>query len=305
MAHILLVDDRSENRQSLRDLLARHGHEVQDVADARDAVNVLRDWSADLVLSDVRMNANGDGLTLLRTIKSECPQLPVILYTGFAQVGDAVLAIKLGAADYLEFPIDPEQLLKAVTKAVERRQPRPATSGSLVGSSRWPHDLVAVSPPMRAVLDWVARIAPTDLSVLLQGETGTGKELIARALHASSDRRTRPFVAVNCGAIPEGLFEAELFGYRKGAFTGAFAEKPGLVEEAHGGTLFLDEIGELPMLMQVRLLRFLEDGEVRRLGATKTAHLDVRVIAATNRVLNDDVAQGRFRSDVFFRLNTA
>jgi DNA-binding NtrC family response regulator len=300
-----VVDGRAENQRWLADVLVRHGHIVHSAATTLDAISGCRSPAADLVLSNVGTSGSGDGLTLLRMLKDQRPQVPVILYDGLARVEEAVRAMRMGASNYLEFPVDAERLLTAVTEAVHVRAPSAVASVGDGQPRRWPHDIVAVSPAMRDVLDFVERIGPSGLTTLLQGETGTGKELVARALHAKGERRTRPFVAINCAAIPESLFEAELFGYRKGAFTGALAEKPGLVEEASGGTLFLDEIGELPLPLQARLLRFLEDGEVRRLGANRPVHVDVRVIAATNQMLHQELAHGRFRSDLFFRLNAA
>jgi DNA-binding NtrC family response regulator len=294
---ILLVDDRMENRESMGALLASGGYLVQVAASVPEALARLRVGTVELVLTDVRMDADDDGLSLLRAIKGDYPNVPVIVYTGFATIRDAVLATRLGAADYLELPIDSDFVLRAVANASGGTCVRP-------GPLEAPN-LIAASPAMRSVVKWVERIARAGSTALLTGETGTGKELVAKALHSLSPRRAAPFVAVNCGAIPEGLFESELFGYRKGAFTGAVADKPGLVEEAHGGTLFLDEIADLPPSMQVRLLRFLEDGEVRRLGQTKVRHVDIRLIAATNRQLHDEAAAGRFRLDLFYRINVA
>ena len=305
MARVLLVDDRGENRQSIAQLLTESGYQVRQAGDVTEAVAALRLLPFDLVLTDMRMEADDDGIQLLQAVRTERPDLPVIVYSGFPRVTDAVSVIKLGASDYLEFPLDPDQILLAVSNAVAARRCVPAARDARAQLSEPLDDVVAASPAMRAVFDWVARIARTDIAVLLTGETGTGKELVARTLHAQSDRRARPFVPVNCGAIPEGLTEAELFGYRRGAFTGAVADKVGLVEQADGGTLFLDEIGEVTLATQVRLLRFLEDGEVRRLGEVKSRRVDVRVIAATNCALRDEVAGGRFRADLFFRLNVA
>jgi len=229
----------------------------------------------------------------------------VILYNESPDVRDVVLAMKLGADDYLGFPVDNDQILLSIESAVGHPRYQSVAFDAEHFAPRVLHDIVAVSPAMRAVLDWTVRIGPTELTVLVEGETGTGKELVARALHNTSERRTRPLVPVNCGAIPEALFEAELFGYRRGAFTGARSDKPGLLEVAHCGTLFLDEIGELPLTMQVRLLRVLEDGQIRRLGETKVTYVDVRVVAATNRALREEMTLSRFRADLFYRLNRA
>jgi DNA-binding NtrC family response regulator len=305
MARVLVIDNRPENRQALAELLKRARHDVQTAEDALEGLVRLRVVPADVVLSDIRLGAQGDGLSLLRMVKTELPHIAFILYSASPNVRDAVLAIKFGAEDYVEFPVDHDQILLSVENAVESRHERSIAVGAERFVSKVQHDIVAMSATMRAVLDWAARIGPKQLTALVEGETGTGKELVARALHNTSDRRTRPFVPVNCGAIPEALFEAELFGYRQGAFTDARRDKPGLVEIAHCGTLFLDEIGELPTTMQVRLLRVLEDGQIRRLGETKTTYVDVRVVAATNRDLREEMMLGHFRSDLFYRLNGA
>jgi DNA-binding NtrC family response regulator len=277
---------------------------IQRARDVLEGVTRLRALPTDVVFVDVEKETDQDALMPLQTLKGEFPYLPVIVYTDSPSLADAVRAIKLGASDYMALPAQTDEVRRAVKCAAdERRDPSAAMSN--VQAYRPPHDIVAKSPVMRAVLDWIARIGNKDIPVLLTGETGTGKELVARAVHATSDRRARPFVPLNCGAIPADLFEAEMFGFGKGAFSGAVRDKPGLVEVAHCGSLFLDEIGELPLGLQVRLLRFLECGEVRRLGETKTVHVDVRVIAATNRSLRDEVNLGRFRADLYFRLNVA
>jgi DNA-binding NtrC family response regulator len=299
MGAVLLVDDRSETREGLASLLERDGHQVRIVSGLIEAMERLRALPMDVVLSDVQMTAQDEGFRLLRAVKSEMPQVAVILYSACVSVSDAVKAMKLGAADYIELPAEPGDVTRAIRTAI-------ATRGAALerhAARATAHaELVATSPVMRSIVHWAERIGPTSLSALLIGETGTGKEVVARLLHAASFRRARPFVAVNCGAIPESLFEAELFGHRRGAFTSALADKPGLVEEAHGGTLLLDEIGDLPLNMQVALLRFLEGGEVRRVGDTKVRYVDVRVIAATNRNLPHDIERGRFRADLYFRL---
>jgi DNA-binding NtrC family response regulator len=300
---VLLADDRAENRQSFATLLEHAGMDVVCCKSLSEAEQLVRTEPLDVIFADVRMGADDDGMHLLKLVRSELPRTPVILYTGHARIRDAVLATKLGAVDYLELPLDPDSIVAAVSTALDRVAHPNARVVDVPRAAGAFDDVVAASAAMRAVVDWAARIGPTDLPALLLGETGTGKELIARALHRVSERRSGPFVAVNCGAIPEGLCEAELFGFRKGAFTGAFADKPGLVEEANRGTLFLDEVGELPLPMQVQLLRFLEQAEVRRLGETRLRHVNVRIISATNRDLQKEVANGRFRSDLFFRLN--
>lgn len=305
MERVLLVDDRPDNRRTMAALLAHAGYGVEEAASVPEALSRLRAGLVDVVLSDVRMDAEDDGLTLLRTITARVSHPPVILYTGAPRTRDAVRSMKLGASDYLELPVDPDVFLLALANAIVANPGRRTAVDSQELVAGLSHQVLAASPAMRAILDWARRIGRTDLAVLLTGETGTGKELIARAVHASSARSERSFVVVNCGAVPKELLEAELFGHQKGAFTGALADKAGLLEEAHRGTLFLDEVGEMLPSMQVALLRFLEDGEVRRPGATKVRYLDVRVITATNRDLRGLVARGGFRSDLYFRLNVA
>jgi DNA-binding NtrC family response regulator len=300
--HVLLVDDRPETRESMAGLLSHSGYLVQQADGREQAMEFLCRASTGAILSDVAMKTPQDGLELLRQVKGQWPALPVILYSGFARVQDAVLATKLGANDYLELPIDPSAIISAVenaltlhAKSIPLERPSPFDSS----------EFVARSPPMRAVVRWVERTGPTDSNVLLRGETGTGKECIAQALHKGSNRKRAPFVAVNCGAIPEALFLTELFGYRKGSFTSATSDKQGLLEEAHQGTLFLDEIGDMSLSVQAAFLRFLENGELRRVGDTKTRRIDVRVIAASHRNLREDVVHGRFRQDLYFRLSVA
>jgi DNA-binding NtrC family response regulator len=298
MAAVLVVDDHSETRESLAGILQGDGHQVHAASCLLQALEHVRVVPPDVVLTHVRMAADDDGFRLLRTVKRELPQVAVILYSRVGTVSDAVKAMKLGAADYLELPATPDRLTHAIRTATTR----PTLLGRHIAGTTASVEMIVASPMTRALLHWAQRIGPTNLNVLLIGETGTGKEVIARLLHAASHRRARPFVAVNCGSIPENLFEAELFGYRRGAFTSAQVDKPGLVEEAQGGSLLLDEIGDLPMPMQVSLLRFLEDGEMRRVGDTKVRHLDVRVIAATNRDLPTEIERRRFRADLYFRL---
>jgi DNA-binding NtrC family response regulator len=223
----------------------------------------------------------------------------VILYTGWADPAEAVRAIKFGAEDYLSLPFPPNRILDAVAGAAAKER-IPATGDR---QSQKATDIVANSDAMKAVLAWIDRVAPSDAPVLLLGETGTGKELMARRLHEMSLRSREPFVPVNCGGIPSGLAEAELFGHRRGAFTSANADRLGLAEEAHRGTLFLDEIGDLPIDMQVALLRFLDHGEFRRVGENRVRTADVRIVAATNRSIPEDLRSGRFRQDLFFRLS--
>ena len=248
---------------------------------------------------------DGDGLDVLRAAKAQAPETEVILLTAYAEWKSAKEAIRLGALDYFEKGQEPDELYHRIDKALGARALR-RENENLRAQLRERYGLpglIAQSPAMHAVLDLVERVAPTDATLLIQGESGTGKEVIAKAVHHASTRASRPFVAVNCGAVPETLLESELFGYMRGAFTGAAASKHGLFEEADGGTLFLDEIAEMPAALQVKLLRALQSGEVRRLGATQATTIDVRVIAATHGDLAALISQGTFREDLFYRLN--
>jgi len=302
MPSILLVDDQVNMRQSMALLLQQDGHAVREAPSAPAALEMLGAGSTDVVISDVRMHGDADGLALLRSIKGQDADAEVILITAFGTIDDAVQAMKAGAYDYLTKPVDPERLLITVRRAAERRALSREVR-ELRAEIRGAEEIVAVSPSMIAVVATISQLARTDSAVLIRGESGTGKELLARALHAQSDRRRGRFVPINCGAIPESLLESELFGYRRGAFTGAASDKKGLVEEAHGGVLFLDEVGEMPPAMQVRLLRFLQDGEVRRVGDTVSRRVDVRLVAATHRDLEEEVAAQRFRQDFYYRVN--
>jgi two-component system response regulator AtoC len=302
MANVLLVDDQVNMRRSMALLLEHEGHAVREAATAADALVALRTAPVDVVLTDVRMEGEADGATLLRQIKARDAEIEVVLVTAFGTIADAVEAIKSGAYDYLTKPVDPERLLITIRRAAERRALAREVR-QLRAQVDSATDIVAVSAAMQAVVATVAQLAASDSTVLITGESGTGKELVARGLHRQSPRRNGRFVPINCGAIPETILETELFGHRKGAFTGAISDKKGLVEEAHGGVLFLDEVGEMPASMQVRLLRFLQGGEVRRVGDTETRRVDVRLLVATHRALEEEVAAGRFRQDFYYRIN--
>ena len=258
----------------------------------------------DLVVTDLRM-PDGDGLDVLRAAKAHAPATEVILLTAYAEWKSAKEAIRLGALDYFEKGREPDELYHRIDKALAGRALR-RENENLRAQLRERYGLpglIAQSPAMQTVLDLVERVAPTDATLLIQGESGTGKEVIAKAVHHASARAARPFVAVNCGAVPETLLESELFGYMRGAFTGATVNKLGLFEEADSGTLFLDEIAEMPGVLQIKLLRALQSGEIRRLGATQSSTIDVRVIAATHGDLAALISQGSFREDLFYRLN--
>jgi two-component system response regulator AtoC len=301
-ARILVVDDR-ESILSLFVRILGDTHEVTTAADGAGAISLLGSREFDVVVTDLRM-PGADGFEVLRAVKSRTPATEVVMMTAYATVPDAVRAMKEGAYDYLEKPFDPDDASLVVARALERRHLRvpPGRPAEGEGPGSF-HGLVGRSAAMRAVYRLLEQAGGLDITVLLHGETGTGKELAARAIHAGSTRRERRFVAVNCGALPGELVESELFGHARGAFTGAVGAKPGLFEEAEGGTIFLDEIGELPLPVQVKLNRVLQEKEIRRVGDNRPARVDVRVVAATHRDLRAEVAAGRFREDLFYRLN--
>jgi len=304
MAHLFVVDDEASARTTLALLLRRRGHRVEEADGVASATKRLAAQTFDLVVTDLRM-PDGDGLDVLQAARAQADAPEVILLTAYAEWKSAKEAIRLGALDYFEKGQEPEELFHRIDNALASRALR-RENANLKAQLRERYGLpglIAQSPAMQAVLDLVERVAPTDATVLIQGESGTGKEVIAKAVHHASPRAARPFVAVNCGAVPETLLESELFGYVRGAFTGAAGGKLGLFEEAGGGTLFLDEIAEMPAMLQVKLLRALQSGEVRRLGATQAATIDVRVLAATNGDLATRISQGSFREDLFYRLN--
>jgi two-component system response regulator HydG len=304
MAAILVVDDEESPRQTLALLLKKRGHQVAEAEGFEAAAMALTEDVFDVVVTDLRM-PDGDGLDVLRAARRHCPEADVILLTAYAGWESAKEAIRLGAFDYFEKGREPDELFLRIDKALEQKALRRENS-NLKAQVRDRYGLpgvIARSPGIRAVLDLVARVAPTDATVLIQGESGTGKELVAKALHHASPRAGGPFLAVNCGAIPEALLESELFGHVKGAFTGAVTTRKGLFEEADGGTIFLDEIGDMSPALQVKLLRVLQEGEVRRVGATQSVTVKARVVAATNRDLQQLMRRGSFREDLFYRLN--
>jgi len=301
---ILLVEDKDSLRTMLRHALEAQGHAVVEARDQAEAVAVLRATPPDVVLSDLRL-PDGDGFGVLRAAKEADPELPVIVMTAFGSIQDAVAAMKEGALDFLAKPVDPEHLLLLVERALAQR--RMAAENILLreelAQRRGAPQIVGDDAKLKQVSTALHRAAATDTTVLLEGESGTGKELFARALHALSPRADGPFVAINCAAIPETLLETELFGHEKGAFTGAMARKPGKFELAHRGTLFLDEIGDLPLSLQAKILRALEEKRFERVGGTAPMQVDVRVVAATNRNLKAAVAARQYREDLFFRLS--
>ncbi len=302
--NILLVDDHKPFRDSLAKILEGEGFRVFPASDGEEALDVLRKEFVHLVLTDLKM-PKMDGVELLKVAKTIRPETEVILITGYGTVDTAVTAMKDGAFDYIQKPFKPREILKLVRKAVEKQ--------ALVLQNRMLQErikdfqkvekIVGRSPAMKKVLEIVAQVAPSSATVLIQGESGTGKEVIAQAIHDLSPRANRPFIKVSCAALPETLLEAELFGYERGAFTGAIAKKEGRFELANGGTLFLDEIGEVSPTVQVKLLRVLQVGEFERLGGTKTIRADVRIVAATNMNLLEAVERRMFREDLYSRLN--
>jgi DNA-binding NtrC family response regulator len=301
---ILLVEDKDSLRTMLRHALESQGHAVIEARDQSEAVEALHSSRPGVVLSDLRLPV-GDGFGVLRAAKDLDPELPVIVMTAFGSIQDAVAAMKDGALDFLAKPIDPDHLLLLVERAVAQR--RMATENILLkeelAARRGAPIIVGEDAKLKQVTLALHRAAATDTTVLIEGESGTGKELFARALHALSPRADGPFVAINCAAIPETLLETELFGHEKGAFTGASARKLGKFEMAHRGTLFLDEIGDLPLSLQSKILRALEEKRFDRVGGTTAIQVDVRIVAATNRNLKAAVAARQYRDDLYFRLS--
>ncbi|MGH7308598.1 MAG: sigma-54-dependent transcriptional regulator [Candidatus Rokuibacteriota bacterium] len=303
-ATILVADDDPGLRESLERTLTREGYGVVMASDGRAALERLQAGSIDLVLTDLKMPGLS-GLDLLRAAKAISPDIDVILLTAFGTVEEAVKAMKEGAYDFLSKPFRREQLLKLIDKALERRSliAQNRALRQQLEDLRAKGQLIGNSAAFRRVLTLVEQVADSSATVLIQGESGTGKELVARAVHECSPRRQRPFVAVNCAALPETLLESELFGYERGAFTGAAGRKEGRFEMADGGTLFLDEVADLSLVTQPKILRVLQEGEFERLGATRTIRVDVRIVAATNQELPQMVREKRFREDLYYRLN--
>ncbi len=301
---ILVVDDEAGMRDVLGKILSAEGYVVAQAKNGVEALKALEKNRYDFILCDIRMPDMG-GLEMLKEMSARKITGTVIMMSAFGTVETAVEAMKLGAYDYISKPFMSDEILLTLRKAQEREALRKENEylRSEVEKAFRPGVLLYASPAMEEVVRMVDKVKDYDSTVLVTGESGTGKELVARMLHYGGRRSGKPFVAVNCGAIPETLLESELFGYRKGAFTEAKSDRAGLLEEAEGGTLFLDEIGELPVLLQTKLLRFLQEGEVRRLGDTETRRVNVRIVAATARALEEEAAGGRFREDLYYRLN--
>jgi len=304
---VLIVDDEPNLRKILAAQLSRDGYEVMLAEDGEQGLTMLREHHIDLVVTDLKM-PKVDGMTLLREALREQPDLPIVMITAHGTVDTAVEALKLGAFDYLTKPFDKDEVRSVVAKALKTRalaQEEATTepAGKTKNEPGARFGIIGQSPGLTDLYAVLERVADSPTTVLITGESGTGKELVARALHEHSTRKDKPFIKVNCAAIPKELIESELFGYERGAFTGAVSSKPGRFELANGGTLFLDEVGEIPVEMQVKLLRALQESEFERVGGIKTIHVDVRLVAATNRDLKKLIAAGGFREDLFYRLN--
>ncbi len=303
-ARILIVDDEESTRELFAELLQRWGYEVDETADGHGALKIAAETHPDVIISDLVM-PKLDGLALVRALREEQPDTPVVIITGKGTIDAAVEAVREGVFDFVEKPLDPARLKVILQRALEKKQTlhemqvlrrRLGQVDSGVG-------LVGNSPPMRRAMELMEKVAPSKASVVITGQSGTGKEMVARAIHQLSPRRDRPFIAINCSAIPATLIESEMFGHERGAFTGADQRRLGAWELADGGTLFLDEIGEIPIELQAKFLRVLEEERLRRLGGKSEIMVDVRVISATNRDLKEEIKAGRFREDLYFRLN--
>jgi len=306
MARVLVVDDQRNMRTTLSLMLRDAGYDVEDAADGDVACDRVAAESCDLVLTDLRMGAT-DGMQVRENQEEVSPLTEVIVMTAFGTIESAVEAMRLGAHDYIQKPFSEQELLVKVQRALEKR--RLAGEVTVLAAEfreRYRFEnIIGRSAAIRDVLGRIVRIAPTDATVLITGESGTGKELVAKAIHANSKRADRPFVTVNCAAISETLLESELFGHVRGAFTGAVSARKGLFEEANGGTFFFDEISETPASFQAKLLRAIQEGEIRRLGDSRVLKVDARIIAATNLDLQEAIAEKRFRQDLYYRLNVA
>lgn len=304
MSKILIVDDEQPIRQTLAFTLKRQNYEVDEAATCQEAWTQLEQRSYDLILMDLRLNGDS-GLDLLERVKKSYPQSEVMMITAFGTVDSAVEAMKLGACDYITKPFHREELLHRVKNILRTKQLESEVQAlrEEVGRQTGFDGIVGQSKELLKALALIQKVAPTDATVLITGETGTGKDVMARAVHMLSRRSERPFVSINCAAFPENLLESELFGYAKGAFTGAINSRKGLIQEADGGTFFLDEVGTMPLPLQTKLLRVIEDRMVRRLGENQASYVDIRIVAATNQDLQQSVREKTFREDLFYRLN--
>jgi DNA-binding NtrC family response regulator len=302
MKQILVIDDDLETCEFLTDILSEEGWQVtskQSAEDAREAVMVDR---FDLIVSDINLGGRVNGVALLKEFKQSTPESEIVLISGFGALDTAVAAVREGAFDYVSKPFDVNEVVSVARRALDESNPK-SPAAVLRAEHNEGSGLVGHSPKMALLYKQIALVSPSDSTVLIMGESGVGKELVARAIHHNSARSDAPFVSINCGALTESLLEAELFGHTRGSFTGAVSDKRGLFEEANGGTLFLDEIGETSPGLQVKLLRALQEGEIRRVGGAKPIKIQTRVLAATNRNLEEEVKQSRFREDLYYRLN--
>lgn len=303
MSNILIVDDEPRILLLLQSLLKANGFGVETARDGRTALEIVRRGKIDITVTDLRMTPM-DGMMLFKEVKQLYPSMPVILLTAYASVETAIDAMKSGIFDYLTKPFKVDDMIACLKRAEEKIKKNETVATSMASDApiRYQFEnLIASSPTMLQVCDMIQKVAPTAATVLINGESGTGKEVIARTIHKFSPRGSKPWVAVNCAALPENLLESEMFGHMKGSFTGAYADKQGLFEVADGGTLFLDEISSMPLLLQGKLLRVLQEHEIRRVGGTKDIPVDVRVIAASNANLEQAVVKGTFRSDLYYR----
>jgi two-component system nitrogen regulation response regulator NtrX len=298
---LLIVDDEAGIRAALAQLLEYEGYEVRAVANGREGLDTYEAWRPQLVFLDVKMEGI-DGLETLKRIRALDPAAIVVMISGHATISDAVTATQLGAYDILEKPLDTDRILVTLRNAIGHLDLR-EENARLRETVQQTGEIVGGSAAVRAMVEQIKRIATTPARVLITGENGTGKELVARAIHAQSPRAKQPFIEVNCAAIPSELIESELFGHMKGSFTGAVQDRAGKFEQADGGTLFLDEIGDMSLAAQAKVLRVLQEGEVTRIGGAKVRKVDVRVLAATNKKLEQEIADGRFREDLYYRLN--
>ena len=302
-AHILIVDDDSSHRTVLRTILEDWGYEVSEATDGESAVALTLEQPYDSVLMDIRMKGM-DGITAQKKIAAHNPSIPVLIMTAYSSINTAVLALKQGAYDYLIKPLDFDVLHLTLERMLDHR--RLAAENKCLREQQGAKNqfgMVGTSERMHELVETITTVAPTHAPVLITGESGTGKELVAKAVYQASERAEKPFVTINCAALSESLLESELFGHEKGAFTGADKRRDGLFWQADGGTIFLDEVGEIPLSLQAKLLRVLQQGELQRVGSDKILHVDIRIIAATNRDLQDEVTKKTFREDLYYRLN--
>jgi len=301
---ILIVDDEEKLRSLLKRIVGLEGYMVTEAANLKSAFKLLEKEHVDVILCDVRLT-DGNGVEFVKEIKTKYPSIEIILLTAYGNIPDAIQAMKNGAFDYITKGDDNDRLIPLLNKAIEKvnLQNRIAQLESQVGKKHDFESIIGTSESIMSAIELAKKVAPTDATVLLLGETGTGKEVFAQAIHNNSKRNLGPFIAINCSAFGKELLETEIFGHKAGAFTGAIKDKKGLIEEANGGTFFLDEIGEMHIDLQAKMLRILETGEFFKVGDTKPTKISVRIIAATNRDLQQDVADGKFREDLFYRLN--